>query len=145
MQELAARPRPFSHNKQLTENPTNMSERSLVDWEQLSMIFGDEEEFDEDMAELFVEFIEDGESRFRSIKSAAFPEQKQEIAKEAHKLKGSASNFGFIEVASQLGLVENNIETITADEYADCLEKAERAFSVSQQEVANRYPSLAAR
>jgi len=109
------------------------------------MIFGDEEEFDEDMAELFVEFIEDGESRFRSIKGAAFPEQKQEIAKEAHKLKGSASNFGFIEVASQLGLVENNIETITAEEYAACLEKAERAFGVSQQEVANRYPSLAAR
>ena len=34
---------------------------ALIDWEQLEMIFGeDDEDFDEDMAETLSEFVEDG-------------------------------------------------------------------------------------
>ena len=116
---------------------------TLIDWEQLEMIFGeDEEDFDEDMAELFQEFIEDGLARFSTIKELDLASQSEAIAKEAHKLKGSAANFGFSEVALHLANIENNIATISPDEYAGSLAKAESAFSESQSIVVGRYPAL---
>ncbi len=119
-----------------------MSESEIIDWEQLEMIFGDEDEFDDDMAELYEEFIEDGKNRLDSIKAASFPEEKELIAKESHKLKGSASNFGFAQMASLLGGIENNIDTITADTYHDSLSQAEVAFGASQQQVLAKYPAI---
>ncbi|MEM9158260.1 MAG: Hpt domain-containing protein [Verrucomicrobiota bacterium] len=116
---------------------------ALIDWEQLEMIFGEEEdEFDEDMAELFQEFVEDATGRFETIKGTDFGADKETIAKESHKLKGSAANFGFTEVASQLANIENNIDTISQDEYAGSLEKAEAAFGQSKAEVEGKYPAL---
>lgn len=47
-----------------------MSDSVLIDWEQLEMIFGEEdEEFDEDMAELFHEFVEDVSRTSRLVRS----------------------------------------------------------------------------
>ncbi|MDQ8202441.1 Hpt domain-containing protein [Pelagicoccus sp. SDUM812003] len=121
-----------------------MSDSELIDWEQLSMIFGeDDEEFDEDMAELFQEFIEDGNARFDAIKDASFPEQKEFIAKESHKLKGSASNFGFTQVANLLAHIEDDIGTIASDDVSESLEKAMAYFKQSIDAVVSKYPPLA--
>ena len=108
------------------------------------MIFGEEdEEFDEDMAELFQEFIEDGNDRFNAIKDASFPDQKEFIAKESHKLKGSASNFGFSQVSALLAHIEDDIETITLEDLNESLEKAIVRFKNSIETVVGRYPPLA--
>ncbi len=120
-----------------------MSDSGLIDWEQLEMIFGeDEDEFDEDMGELFQEFIEDGETRLATIKATSFDSERESIAKESHKLKGSSSNFGFVKVASALGNIENNIETISEEAYRASLTEAEAAFGESVGVVKGKYPAL---
>lgn len=122
-----------------------MSDSELIDWEQLEMIFGeDEDEFDEDMAELFHEFVEDGNGQFGKIDAAEFASDRGIIAKESHKLKGSASNFGFSRVASLLGHIEDDIDTLTADDFVKSLEEARSGFVKSIETVMNRYPALAA-
>ena len=58
---------------------------ALIDWEQLEMIFGeDDEDFDEDMAELFQEFVEDGAERFGILKAASFDAEIDMRGKESH-------------------------------------------------------------
>lgn len=107
------------------------------------MIFGeDDEDFDEDMAELFQEFVEDGNERFSAIDQTSFPEDGVTIAKEAHKLKGSAANFGFQKVADLLAHIEDDIKTITAEDYAATLSGARRAFEESVKILQSRYPAL---
>ena len=120
-----------------------MSDSDLIDWEQLEMIFGEENEpLDDDMVELFQEFIEDGRERFSLIKGASFETDKERIAKESHKLKGSASNFGFIKVSSLLAGIENNIATIAYGDYERDLGAASRFFDDSLQEVVAKFPAL---
>ena len=119
-----------------------MSDTNIIDWEQLEMIFGEEDEFDEDMAELYEEFLEDGKNRLDIIKGANFPDEKDLIAKESHKLKGSASNFGFAQMASLLGDIENDIDSITIESLQEHLSKAEAAFGESQQQVLTKYPAV---
>ncbi len=120
-----------------------MSDSDLIDWEQLSMIFGeDETEIDADMTELFQEFVEDGTQRFAAIREASFAEQKDYIAKESHKLKGSASNFGFAHVSNLLGHIEDDIASITQEDFEASLRGAMSAFERCVLEVKSRYPAL---
>ena len=120
-----------------------MSDSDQIDWEQLSMIFGeDEDDFDEEMAELFQEFIADGSQRFVAIRSTPFEADRVTIAKESHKLKGSASNFGFSRVAKLLGHIEDNIASISPQEYETSIGQAQTLFKASIQEVVARYPGL---
>jgi len=122
-----------------------MSDSALIDWEQLEMIFGEEEDdFDEEMAELFHEFVEDGNGQFALINSAAFDSEKAKIAKESHKLKGSASNFGFSRVAEVLAHVEDDIDTLTPDDFTQSMSEARIRFEKSIEMVMGRYPALAA-
>ncbi|EDY84941.1 Hpt domain protein [Verrucomicrobiia bacterium DG1235] len=120
-----------------------MSDSELIDWEQLEMIFGEEEdEFDEDMAELFHEFVEDGNGQFAVINSVEFEAERQRIAKESHKLKGSASNFGFARVACLLAHIEDDIETITPEDFSQSIAEARSGFDKSIETVVARYPGL---
>ncbi len=122
-----------------------MSDSELIDWEQLEMIFGEEEdEFDEDMAELFHEFVEDGNGQFGKISAAELGSDQVIIAKESHKLKGSASNFGFTHVADILGHIEDDIATLTPEDFAQSLAAARAGFEKSIEIVMARYPGLAA-
>ena len=120
-----------------------MSNAELIDWEQLEMIFGEEdEEFDVEMGELFREFVEDGRERLVAIKATSFDANRDTIAKESHRLKGSSSNFGFQRVASSLGNIEDNIETISPDAYQASLTQAEGDFFASIKEVEAKYEAL---
>ena len=116
---------------------------ALIDWEQLGMIFGeDDEDFDEDLAELFQEFVEDGSERFGILKAASFEADKDMLGKESHKLKGSSSNFGFSRVASELANIEDNIDSLSFEAFQASLIEAERAFQASAVEVKNKYSAL---
>ena len=120
-----------------------MSDSGLIDWEQLEMIFGeDDEDFAEDMAELFHEFVEDGSNRLETIKGASFDSDRDSIAKESHRLKGSSSNFGFARVASSLANIEDNIDSISSDAYQASLSQAEADFFASIKEVEAKYIAL---
>ncbi len=120
-----------------------MSDSGLIDWEQLEMIFGEEdEEFDEEMGELFREFIEDGSNRLNIIKETSFDSDRETIAKESHRLKGSSSNFGFQSVAVGLAKIEDNIGTISSEAYHASLTQAEADFFASIKEVEAKYDGL---
>ena len=120
-----------------------MSDSALIDWEQLEMIFGeDDEDFDEDMAELFQEFVEDGVERFGMLKAASFDAEKDMLGKESHKLKGSSSTFGFARVASELAKIEDHMASLTYEAFQASLLEAEKAFAASTEEVKNKYSAL---
>ena len=120
-----------------------MRDSELIDWEQLEMIFGEEEEeFDEEMGDLFREFIEDGRDRLVTLKGTVFDSNRETIARESHRLKGSSSNFGFTRVATSLANIEDNIETISPDAYQASLTQAEGDFFASIKEVEAKYEAL---
>ena len=120
-----------------------MRDSELIDWEQLEMIFGEqEEEFDEEMGDLFREFIEDGRDRLVTLKGTVFDSNRETIARESHRLKGSSSNFGFTRVATSLANIEDNIETISPEAYQTSLTQAEVDFFASIKEVEAKYDGL---
>tara|TARA_B110000037_G_scaffold221441_1_gene292470 strand:- start:1844 stop:2215 length:372 start_codon:yes stop_codon:yes gene_type:complete len=120
-----------------------MSDTNLIDWEQLEMIFGeDEEDFDDDMAELFQEFLEDVVENFGQIDALDFEANREAIGKLTHKIKGSSSNFGFAKVAITLAHIEDNIQSIGLDDFNQSLASAKADFEVSQKEIFARYPAL---
>ena len=120
-----------------------MRDSELIDWEQLEMIFGEEEEeFDEEMGDLFREFIEDGRDRLVTLKGTVFDSNRETIAWESHRLKGSSSNFGFTRVATSLANIEDNIETISPEAYQTSLTQAEVDFFASIKEVEAKYDGL---
>lgn len=109
------------------------------------MLFGEEDdELDEEMTELFHDFVDDGNTCLGALNSAEFPDQKDFIAKEAHKLKGSASNFGFAVVADQLGRIEDEIASIDGSDFAATLAKVGSDFETSVKQVFSRFPAIAA-
>ena len=120
-----------------------MRDSELIDWEQLEMIFGEEEEeFDEEMGDLFREFIADGRDRLVTLKGTVFDSNRETIARESHRLKGSSSNFGFTRVATLLANIEDNIETISPEAYQTSLTQAEVDFFASIKEVEAKYDGL---
>lgn len=119
-----------------------MSDSGLIDWEQLEMVFGDEEDFDEDMAELFQEFLEDSEQHFKQILGEDFESSREVVAKLSHKVKGSCANFGFSKVAESLASIETNVVSITVDTFNTLLASAQADFKASVDEVVARYPGL---
>jgi len=119
-----------------------MNDSELIDWEQAEMIFGEDEIVDEDMMELFQEFVEDGHDSFERIQQGDFDLDKELIAKQSHKLKGSACNFGFTKVALLLGRIEDEIDSLAAEDYRSSLDEAQRSFGVSVDCLTSRYRSL---
>ena len=120
-----------------------MSDSVLIDWEQLEMIFGEEDgEFDEDMAELFHEFVEDGEGCLENLKAGSFDSDKDSLCRDSHKLKGSSSNFGFAKVAKALANIEDNMAILTYEAFKASLSEAESAFHESTEEVRRKYLAL---
>ncbi|MCH6257348.1 Hpt domain-containing protein [Puniceicoccaceae bacterium K14] len=121
-----------------------MSDSELIDWEQLEMVFGDEDDFDEDMAELFQEFVEDANDHFTQISAEDFESSRELVAKLAHKVKGSCANFGFNGVATSLASIENGIADLALDTFNSLLATAKSDFQKSLEEVHSRYPALSA-
>lgn len=120
-----------------------MSDSALIDWEQLEMIFGEEdEEFDEDMAELFHEFVEDGKGCLENLKNASFESDKDSLCRDSHKLKGSSSNFGYAKVAKALANIEDNMAILTYEAFKASLSEAESAFHDSTEEIKRKYAAL---
>ena len=120
-----------------------MSDSALIDWEQLEMIFGeDDEDFDKDMAEIFQEFVEDGAERFGILKAASFEAEQDLLGKKSPELKCSTSTLGFSRVASQLANIEDNIESLSFEAFQASLLEAEKAFLASAVEVKNKYSAL---
>lgn len=78
---------------------------TVIDWDHLAMFTdGDKDE----EAELFEMFVGYAEQSLEALKSATGSDQNENWKKAAHKLKGSAANFGAVTFAEQCAEAESN-------------------------------------
>lgn len=116
----------------------------IINWEQLSLVMGDEATpGDDEMKDLYHLFVEDAGQRLRTLASPDMPFERMRIAKEAHKIRGAASSFGFEQVAMLLRTVETQIGELPQDRVEQLLHEALACFGSSVREVQARFPALA--
>jgi HPt (histidine-containing phosphotransfer) domain-containing protein len=116
----------------------------IINWEQLSLVVGDDSmPGDDEMKELYRLFVEDAGQRLRALVAPDLPFERMRVAKEAHKIRGAASSFGFEQVAVLLRTVETQIGELPQDRIEQLLHEALACFEHSTREVQGRYPALA--
>jgi HPt (histidine-containing phosphotransfer) domain-containing protein len=121
-----------------------MNSAMAINWEQLSLVLGDETcPADEEMKDLFRLFVSDAGMRLRGLTDATRPFERVAIAKEAHKIRGAASSFGFDHVAALLRTVEGQINELAQERIEELLRDSLTSFDQSVREVQERHPSLA--
>lgn len=121
-----------------------MNSAMLINWEQLSLVVGDElSPADEEMKDLFRLFVDDAGRRLSALCSSTTPIDRTFIGKEAHKIRGAASSFGFEQMAGMLKDVEMQAQTIAQAQLEVLLHEASSLFEQSVREVSERYPGLA--
>jgi HPt (histidine-containing phosphotransfer) domain-containing protein len=117
----------------------------LINWEQLSLVVGDElYPADEEMKDLFRLFVDDASRRLGALCSSTTPFDRTLIGKEAHKIRGAASSFGFEQMSGMLRDVEMQAQTLGQAQLENLLREAKTLFEQSVREVCDRYPGLAA-
>lgn len=121
-----------------------MNSAMAINWEQLSLVLGDDADpADEEMKDLFRLFVSDAGMRLRGLTDPARAFERISIAKEAHKIRGAASSFGFDYVSSLLRTVEGQINELPQERIEELLREAFTSFEQNVREVQERHPSLA--
>lgn len=121
-----------------------MNSAMAINWEQLSLVLGDDADpADEEMKDLFRLFVSDAGMRLRGLTDPTRPFERTPIAKEAHKIRGAASSFGFDHVSSLLRTVEGQINELSQERIEDLLREAQSSFDQAVREVQERHPNLA--
>lgn len=122
-----------------------MTNQAIINWNQLSMILGDEgDPIDEEMAELFRDFIDDASGRLTTLDLLDPMSNPQGVSHEAHKIRGAALSFGFEKFAAVLQTIETRVLELTPDEIRRLTASAREIFGLSRQEIEQRYTYLAA-
>jgi HPt (histidine-containing phosphotransfer) domain-containing protein len=117
----------------------------MINWDQLSLVVGDDgSPGDEEMKDLFRLFVEDASQRLRVLCAPGKSADRVFVAKEAHKIRGAASSFGFEQVATLLRTVESDIGELPLERLEGMLQEALSIFQQSVVEVHGRYPALSA-
>ena len=120
-----------------------MNDTSNVNWDQLSMVIGEASEpVDPELTDLFKLFISDASTRLEALLAADLSGDLTPVAKEAHKIRGAASSFGFDRLANVLNTVETQISTLSTDEISGLLREAEQVFETSRREIYTQYSGL---
>jgi HPt (histidine-containing phosphotransfer) domain-containing protein len=121
-----------------------MNSAMAINWEQLSLVLGDDANpADEEMKDLFRLFVSDAGMRLRGLTDPARTFERTPIAKEAHKIRGAASSFGFDHVAGLLRTVEGQINDLPQERIEELLREALATFDQCVKEVQERHPNLA--
>lgn len=121
-----------------------MNSALAINWEQLSLVIGDDENpADEEMKDLFRLFVSDAGTRLRNLTSGAQPFDRTVVAKEAHKIRGAASSFGFDQVSGLLRTIEMQAADFPQERLEEMLREALTLFDASVREVQERHPDLA--
>lgn len=121
-----------------------MNSAIAINWEQLSLVIGDDTSpGDDEMKDLFRLFVSDAGMRLRGLTAPDRVFERIAIAKEAHKIRGAASSFGFDHVSSLLRTIEGQINELSQERIEDMLREAMSSFEQSVREVQERHPDLA--
>ncbi len=122
-----------------------MNSSNVINWEQLSLVVGDENEpGDAEMIDLYHLFVDDAGRRLRALAVPTAELDRTAVAKEAHKIRGAAASFGFDRVADILRTVETQIAELPPQRVGELLAEAVTLFEASLRGVVERYPALAA-
>jgi HPt (histidine-containing phosphotransfer) domain-containing protein len=117
----------------------------MINWDQLSLVVGDDGgPGDEEMKDLFRLFVEDASQRLRALCVPGKSADRTFVAKEAHKIRGAASSFGFEHVSTLLRTVEAESGALSTERLEEMLREAVGIFEQSVVEVHGRYPALCA-
>lgn len=117
----------------------------LINWEQLSLVVGDElNPADEEMKDLFRLFVDDAGNRLATLCSNTTAFDRVFVGKEAHKIRGAASSFGFEQMANLLRDLEMQASTGEQAHLETLVRDAAALFEQSVLEVRHRYPGLTA-
>jgi HPt (histidine-containing phosphotransfer) domain-containing protein len=92
------------------------------------------------MVEIVQELMENANQQFQELKQKNIETDRKAIGSQAHQLRGSLLNFGFVEVGTILLQVEKG--EYPAGEYPVLTSRAETAFTASKKLLSDRYPSL---
>ncbi len=111
------------------------------DWSQASSLLGDDpQQVPSDMVEIVQELIDSANQHLQELKNKNIETQRKEIGSQAHQLRGSLLNFGFVEVGSVLWQIEKG--DYPPSEYPALLARTDSVFQASKKLLATRYPSL---
>lgn len=111
------------------------------DWSQTASLLGEDPlQVPEDMVEIVRELIESVNLHFQELKRKNIETDRKDISSQAHQLRGSLLNFGFVEVGKILYQVEKG--EYPPGEYPALISQAENAFQASKKLLGARYPSL---
>lgn len=122
-----------------------MNTNAEINWDQLALVVGDDSgPADEEMVDLYRLFVDDAARRLESLAAPVPGLDLPLIAKEAHKIRGAASSFGFDSLSDLLRQIETQINQLERGRIEAMLREALGIFSGSVQSVATRFPRLAA-
>jgi HPt (histidine-containing phosphotransfer) domain-containing protein len=111
------------------------------DWSQAASLLGDDpSQVPEDMVEIVRELIESVNQHLQELKNKNIETERKAIGAQAHQLRGSLLNFGFVAVGAILMKIEK--DAYPAEEYPALISQAENAFVASRKLLGERYPSL---
>jgi HPt (histidine-containing phosphotransfer) domain-containing protein len=114
-----------------------------INWEQLALVIGEVDcPADEEMKDLYRMYVDDAGQRLRAL--AAQSADRTLVAKEAHKIRGAASSFGFEHLAILLRTIEAEIGSLSPARLDELIDEATCVFAHSVNEIQGRYPGLSA-
>jgi len=109
------------------------TENELIDWEQLDMMA---DGYTPDFVEIYREFLEQTPGLFTRLENHLAAGDLHGAKDAAHKIKGSAANFGFLGVSAPMARLEHQIkEAEILDGGPIWLREARENFERSQAEV----------
>jgi HPt (histidine-containing phosphotransfer) domain-containing protein len=84
-----------------------------------------------DTLQTFSVFFIEAESRLKRLRELCGDRDADSIKHEAHALKGSAGNFGFLKVSDLARALEQNARSITSSDYQAVLRDLEMSYAAA--------------
>ncbi len=98
---------------------------------------------DEELTELYTMFVSDTDVHLSNLVESVLPDDLDSVSKDAHRIRGAASSFGFDGFSKILNKIETEIESLGREEVSGLLSSALESFKSSREIVSSRYTYLA--
>jgi HPt (histidine-containing phosphotransfer) domain-containing protein len=117
---------------------------TAINWDQFSMVMGETmDPQDEELTELYTMFVSDTDVQLSKLVQSDLPEDLDEVGKDAHRIRGAASSFGFEGFSNILNKIETEIESLSREDVNGLLSAALQGFRSSRETISARYTYLA--
>ncbi len=107
--------------------------REQIDWEQLDMMA---DGYTPDFVEIFLEFLAQTQEMLDALDQHLLEGNVVGVRDSAHKVKGSAANFGFLGVSQPMADIELQVkEKSSLEGSVERLSDARKNFELAREEV----------